>query len=250
MHAGELSGIPRYVWNAEVECISHRYCAGDFFSWQKERNLTRQLWKPWCMQTNVFSWTHYVLCEPFLCGHRSVRPLQSDSFTIHMIQNMNDRRGGLGCMMIILFLAASSTTVLCKLHLTIHVLIIFFLKCPSLCVYTLRMCWWINLSDTAGRPNLLKVKTARIRSNATTLDESKVNLIFCKRKYCDIKPIIVAWRRRHRRSGVLLNGEKVQGEMPSLQSHVPGISLPLPSLESTIACSRLSVLWSKYEWLQ
>ncbi|KAG0552842.1 hypothetical protein BDA96_01G542500 [Sorghum bicolor] len=69
-----------------------------------------------------------------------------------MIQNMNDRHRVVWCMMITLFLAASSTTVL------------------------------------SGRPNLLKVRSARIRSNATTLDESKVNLIFCKRKYCEMKP--------------------------------------------------------------
>ncbi|KAG0547434.1 hypothetical protein BDA96_01G079900 [Sorghum bicolor] len=61
---------------------------------------------------------------------------------------MNDRCGGMGCMMIILFLAASSTVL-------------------------------------SGRPQLLEVRTASTRSNATTLDESKLTLTFCEKSLCD-----------------------------------------------------------------
>ncbi|KAG0552841.1 hypothetical protein BDA96_01G542400 [Sorghum bicolor] len=68
------------------------------------------------------------------------------------MQNMNDRHGGLGCMMIILFLGASSTTVL------------------------------------SGRPHLLEVRTARTKGNGTALDASKVTLVFCQKRYCDLEP--------------------------------------------------------------
>ncbi|KAG0552840.1 hypothetical protein BDA96_01G542300 [Sorghum bicolor] len=64
---------------------------------------------------------------------------------------MNDRCGGLGFMVIILFLAASSTTVL------------------------------------SGRSHLLEVRNARTGSNNTTTtlgDESKLTLIFCEEKSC------------------------------------------------------------------
>ncbi|KAF8727047.1 hypothetical protein HU200_019544 [Digitaria exilis] len=56
---------------------------------------------------------------------------------------MNDKCGGLGCMMVILFL---------KLHMTV----------------------------SSGRPHLLEVRPASTRSNATALDESKLTLVFCQ----------------------------------------------------------------------
>ncbi|KAF8643666.1 hypothetical protein HU200_066723 [Digitaria exilis] len=64
---------------------------------------------------------------------------------------MNYKCGGLGCMMIILFLPASSTVL-------------------------------------SGRPHQLKVRTASTRSNATALDESKFTMIFCQERYCKTEP--------------------------------------------------------------
>jgi len=99
---------------------------------------------------------------------------------------MNDRHGGLGCMMIILFLGASSTTVLCKLHLTDCLLFLMFLNI-YMCVYTSTYVWK-NLPDAAGRPHLLEVRTARTKGNGTALDASKVTLVFCQKRYCDLEP--------------------------------------------------------------
>jgi hypothetical protein len=35
---------------------------------------------------------------------------------------------------------------------------------------------------------MIEVRTARTKSNATTLDESKVKLIFCQKRYGDTEP--------------------------------------------------------------
>ncbi|KAF8726008.1 hypothetical protein HU200_020592 [Digitaria exilis] len=64
---------------------------------------------------------------------------------------MNDKCGGLGCMMIISFL---------KLHMTV----------------------------SSGLPHLLEVRPASTRSNATALDESKLTLVFCQEMYCEKEP--------------------------------------------------------------
>ncbi|OQU92119.1 hypothetical protein SORBI_3001G293450 [Sorghum bicolor] len=39
-----------------------------------------------------------------------------------------------------------------------------------------------------GRPHQHEVRTARIRSNATTVDDNKVTVIFCLKRYCYTKP--------------------------------------------------------------
>jgi hypothetical protein len=126
-------------------CVLLLLKRGGFFACDvKRKEITRQLRKSWLNAGDVSSCTlrMYRVCinkvaqykPPYLCGHQLALPLQADSCTLHSRSNMNDdRRGGLGCMMIIILFLAASSTVLCKLHLTIDLLYICIFNC--LCVY-------------------------------------------------------------------------------------------------------------------
>jgi hypothetical protein len=173
------------------------------FSQGKRKETTRQLSKSW-----LHSHAHYVLCVYKLTRYKavSVRPSINQLVraplaawlvcTIYSRSNMNnDGCGGLSCMMIIvLFLAASSSTTVCKLHLSDHLL--FFSLNLSLSLYT--TCWWTDLLGRCRgrRPHPLEVRTVRshayslmrVSSNATTLNESKFTLIFCQKEDCYAKP--------------------------------------------------------------
>jgi hypothetical protein len=125
--------------------------------------------------------------------------------------NMNDRCGGLGCMMIILFLAASST-VLCMLHPTISC--VYLYNC--LCVYNTHY----------------------------VLDESKVTLVFCEKRYRYTEPHDCYCCLPKR---LCYNTwSECRAACPRCNPKCPAQS-PSP-LESTIAYA--SVLWTKCEWLQ